>query len=71
MLQRYDMCPDHTSAKILCKTGSNTRSVHAYGQTVLNLACVADISAVTEALLKSPPIKRLTVNANNIVVNCR
>lgn len=70
MLQRYDACPEHTSTKLLCSVDSNMRSMYTFGQTVQDLACITDNSAVTEeALLKSPPFKSVTINANNIIIS--
>ena len=68
MLQLFDVCTQQVSVKVLCMSNSHMHSLYAYGQTVQDLACIDDNSIVTEeALLKSPKLKSLSFNANNII----
>ena len=64
MLQRFDMCAQHTSAKLMFMSDNDTYSLYAYGQTVKNL--VSD--EVTEAaLLKVATLASVTYDANNMI----
>ena len=56
MLQRFDMCPEHISAKLMFLS-EDTYSLYGYGQTVKNL--VSD--EITEAaLLKVATLSSVT-----------
>ena len=48
MLQRYDICPDQLSAKMLFMANSKLHSITAYGKMVKDLAGVTDDKEVTE-----------------------
>ena len=37
MLQRYDVCPEQLSAKLLFKSGSTFIPLHAYGKILLDI----------------------------------
>ena len=66
MLQRFDMCAEHTSAKLLFQSESDTYSLYAYGQTVKNIVS----SEVTEAaLLKVASLSSITYDTNNIITH--
>ena len=63
MLQRYDICADQLSAKMLFMAGSKIHSLNVYGKVVKDLAEVADDRAVTEkGLMKLPPLSSVTYN---------
>ena len=66
MLQRFDMCAEHTSAKLMFLSEKDTYSLYAYSQTVKNL--VSD--EITEAaLLKVATLSSVTYyyDMNNII----
>ena len=67
MLQRYNVCPDQLSAKLLFSTETGMVSLFAYGKTVLALANqeVDDISE--EILLQSPAFTTIKYNSDNVI----
>ena len=62
MLQKYDVCPEHLSAKLMFRSKLNVFSLYAYGQTVKDLAGVEDEEGETteEILLQVPMLARVT-----------
>lgn len=65
MLQRFDICTSHTSAKLLFLSENETYSLYAYGQTVTNL--VSNDEVTDTALLKVATLSTVTYDANNII----
>ena len=64
MLQRFDMCAEHTPAKLMFLSEKDTYSLYAYGQTVKNLVS----NEITEAaLLKVATLSSITYGTNNII----
>ena len=64
MLQRFDMCAQHTSAKLMFLSENDTYSLYAHGHTVKNLVS----NEVTEAaLLKVATLASVIYDANNII----
>ena len=61
MLQRFDVCNQHSSAKLLCMSDSNTYSLYVYGSHVKELACVTTDKELTEeTFLKAPKLSKIT-----------
>ena len=50
MLQKYDVCPEQSFAKLMFKSGLRLLSLNVHGKTLKELAGVKD-SEVTEAKL--------------------
>ena len=70
MLQRYDICPDQLSAKMLFMASSKIYSLNAYGKTCRDLAEVTDDAEVSEeALMKLPQLSTVTYNDKNIITD--
>ena len=68
MLQRYDICPDHLSAKMLFMANSKIHCLNAYDKIVRGLAKVIDATAVTEeTLMKLPKLSVTTYNDKNVI----
>ena len=69
MLQRYDICTDQLSAKMLFMASSKIYSLNAYSKVVRDLAEVADDTEVTEeGLMKLPPLSSVTYNDINVIM---
>ena len=70
MLQRYDVCSEHISAKLLFKDNTNMHTLYAYGNMVKNLSGITDSTTLTEdSLLTIPKFSTITYNENNVVTN--
>ena len=57
-MQRYNLCKDKLSAKILCMNGvqQHVETLHAFGKMVTDLAGTAEGEDVTsQNLLRAPP----------------
>lgn len=70
MLQRFDLCPDQWSAKLLlqcgCGLNKHTVTLHAFGRMVNDLAgqtaaqVAAEVQETREMLLKAPPLSTIS-----------
>ena len=70
MLQRYDICPDQLSAKMLFMASSKIYSLNVYGKVVKDLAEVTDVAAVTEeALMKLSQLSTVMYNDKNVITD--
>ena len=68
MLQRYDICPDQLSAKMLFMADSKLHSITAYGKNVKDLARATEPEEVTEeSLMEMPGVESITFNEKNIM----
>lgn len=72
MLQRYDLCSDQISAKILFSydSGASTMSLHAFGQIVRDLAVTSTSTSDPVAkpdLLKSPQMSSVMYNQKGVI----
>ena len=68
MLQRYDICSQHTSAELLFMEGKKMYTLYAYGDSVKKLAGIDSDEIVTEeTLLHIPKFSKVHFNANNVV----
>ena len=72
MLQRYDICLQQLSAKLLLlpETGNGVQSLSVFGDLVRNIANIDDSEEVTEeALLNSPKLSVVTYNDKNTIIS--
>lgn len=70
MLQRYDVCSEHISAKLLFKDSRDMHTLYGYGDMVKNLSGITDSTALTEdSLLRIPKCSTLTHNENNVITD--
>ena len=74
MMQRYDLCSEQLSARLLVLHHSSTsdnkfyKSLQAFGSVVQRLAGVEDGEEVTvDDLLNTPPFKSISYNDKNVV----
>ena len=73
MMQRYDLCTNQLSAKLLVLHSSTVsdnkfyKSLHAFGSVVEGLAGVTDGPIDADDLLSAPPFKTITYNEKNVV----
>ena len=65
MMQRYDVCQEQLSAKLLFMTNSNFVSLYAYGKIVKEIAGEGD--SVTEEMLLQAPLITITYNNQNMI----
>ena len=68
-MQRYDLCADHFSARLMVRSETKIVTVNAFGKTVEDL-CDGD-SVSRSALLSVAVIKELTINCNKVVVGLK
>ena len=69
MLQRYDMCPNQLSAKVVVMSNSKMYSLTAYSQTVKDLAGVGEDEVKEEDLIEIPQLKSITFNDTNVITH--
>ena len=67
MLQRFDICAPHMSAKLLLMSGINTYSLYAYGNIIKELASDNDI--IETALLNVAKLLNITFDKNNFITH--
>ena len=70
MMQRFDLCSRHISAKVLLLHGTEKKeykSLHAFGSTVGELAQISNGPVSAEDLLVAPKFKTISFNENNVV----
>ena len=65
MLQKYDVCPEHLSAKIMLLSVSGLVSL--YGQNLLEMAGVKDGKVTEEILLEVLVFMSVTYNSQNVI----
>lgn len=69
MIQRYDVCPEQLSAKMLFMANSKIHSLNAYGKVVKELAEFTDATEVTEKILMNlPHLSVVTYNDKNVII---
>ena len=72
MIQRYDLCSDQGSAKVLLRSGSRRQTLKVFGKLLHELAGVPESQLVTTAyLLKLPPIPMIKFNGGVITEICK
>ena len=69
MLQRYDMCPNQLSAKVVVMSNSKMYSLTAYSQTVKDLAGVGEDEVKEEDLIEIPQLKSITFKDTNVITH--
>ena len=68
MLQKYDVCQEQLSAKLMFQSGAAVVSVYAYGKMVKDLACVHCNEEVTEEIfLRVPMLTSVRYNHQNVI----
>lgn len=67
MLQKYDVSPEHLSAKLMLSSVSGLVSLYMYGQTLLEMAGVKDGKVTEEILLEVPVFMTVTYNSQNVI----
>ena len=69
MLQRFDVCPENLSVRLLFMSNSNDVPLYAYGQTVRDLACDGDeeVTVTEEMLLQVPILASVRYNKQNVI----
>ena len=68
MLQKYDRCTYHVSAKLLFQSESAVLSLYAHGQMVCDIAAVDDLQEVSEEiLLQAPTVCKVKYNQQYII----
>ena len=67
MLQRYDMCQDQLSARLMFLSKSKMVSLSAYGQVVRDLAGVTDDAVTEEMLVMVPKLSSVKYNGQNVI----
>ena len=68
MLQRYDVCPEQLSAKLLFKSGSTFIPLHAYGKILLDITN-ADKDKINEDMLLQLPTFKSVKYRNNVITS--
>ena len=69
-LQRYDICPDQLSSKMLFMASSKIYLLNAYGKVVKDLAEVTADAAVTEeALMKLSQLPTVMYNDKHVITD--
>ena len=67
---KYDVCPEHLSAKIMLSSVSGLVSLHVYGQNLLEMAGVKDGKVTGEILLEVPVFMSVTYNSQRAMFIC-
>ena len=70
MLQRYNICTEQLSAKILMMANSKMYSLLGYGKVIQDLVDATTNEEVTdEALIKLPKLANVTYNSKNVITS--
>lgn len=67
MLQKYDVCAEQFSAKLMFLSGSNFVSLHVYGKILLEMACARDSEVTEGMLLQRPVFTTVKYNSQNVI----
>ena len=67
MFEKYDVCPEHLSAKFMLSSVSGLVTLYVYGQTLLEMARVKDGEVTEEILLELPVFMSVTYNSQNVI----
>ena len=67
MFEKYDLCPEHSSAKFMLSSVSGLVTLYVYGQTLLEMPCVKNGGVTEEILLELPVFMTVTYNSQNVI----